>query len=57
MKIIFGLNGLIGRRQTGYTNWTGSWDSTEAEMLFVELQKTGFIENIFGVELGNEIYG
>ena len=24
MKIIFGLNGLIGRKQTGPTDWSGT---------------------------------
>jgi len=57
MKIILGLNGLIGRKQVGYTNWTGQWDSTEAEMLFEEFRLTGMFNNIFAVELGNEIYG
>ena len=57
MKIIFGLNGLVGRKQTGYTNWTGQWDSTQAENLFKEFNQTKFISNIFGVELGNELYG
>ena len=57
LKIIFGLNGLIGRKQTGPTDWSGQWDPTQAKKLFDEMIETGFIDQIWGLELGNEIYG
>jgi len=57
LKIIFGLNGLIGRTQTGRTDWSGQWDPKQAKKLFDEMIETGFIDQIWGIELGNEIYG
>ena len=37
MKVIFGINALVGReKQSPYWNYTGKWDSSNAEQLLNE---------------------
>ena len=53
MKVIFGLNGLVGRtKNEPYWNYTGDWDATQAQKLLIE-----WGNGLFAVELGNEIAG
>ena len=55
LKVIFGLNALVGRKQNEpYWNYTGAWDSSNAEDLLNEFS-TSYPESIFAYELGNEV--
>ena len=55
MKVIFGLNALVGRTQNEpYWNYTGAWDSSNAEELLTEFS-TSYPDSIFAYELGNEV--
>ena len=55
MKVIFGLNALVGRTQSEpYWNYTGAWDSSNAEELLNEFATT-YPDSIFAYELGNEV--
>jgi len=55
MKVIFGLNALVGRTQhEPYWNYTGAWDSSNAEKLLNEFSTT-YPDSIFAYELGNEV--
>ena len=44
------------REYCSYPVW-GQWDPTQAKHLLDEMKETGFIDEIWGFELGNEIYG
>ena len=48
---------MVGRKQTGNTSWTGSWNSSETESMLESWIKQKRMRNIFALELGNEIYG
>ena len=55
MKVIFGLNALVGRKQNEpYWNYTGAWDPSNAEDLLNEFS-TLYPNSIFAYELGNEV--
>ena len=57
MKVIFGLNALVGRTQNEpYWNYTGAWDSSNAEELLSEFS-ISYPDSIFAYELGNEVIG
>ena len=53
LKFIFGLNALQGR----YDDFSKPWDSEKAKALLEEFKSTKMVERLFGLELGNEIYG
>ncbi|CAG5077150.1 Oidioi.mRNA.OKI2018_I69.PAR.g8640.t1.cds [Oikopleura dioica] len=53
LKLIFGLNALEGR----YDDFSKPWDSKKAKLLLEEFEETKMAERLFGLELGNEIYG
>lgn len=54
-KLVFGLNGLHGRRHVKDREWTGSWDPTNAKSLMSYTKESGL--PIHAWELGNELGG
>ncbi|CAG5080627.1 Oidioi.mRNA.OKI2018_I69.PAR.g9666.t1.cds [Oikopleura dioica] len=56
-KVLWGVNAMEGRTQTGSTNWTGDWNSTQFHHMLEDWIEEGYMKNIFAFELGNEIYG
>ena len=56
-KVLWGVNAMQGRKQTGPTDWTGDWNSTEFYQMLQGWIEEGHMKNIFAFELGNEIYG
>ena len=53
LKFIFGLNALQGRND----DFSKPWDSEKTKALLKEFKTTKMAERLFGLELGNEIYG
>ena len=53
LKFIFGLNALDGR----YDDFRRAWNSEKTKALLEELKTTKMAKRLFGLELGNEIYG
>ena len=58
-KILFGLNGLVGRRPAPNTTalWRGNWDASNARALLAFTKARGLSATLAGVELGNELDG
>lgn len=55
LKLVFGLNELVGRTHVEGTKWTGDWNPSNAKAL-IQYTKDQDLP-IFGWELGNELGG